>query len=134
MIETRSHAADRLCGRGLPGWHRDPVQILSRYHQAAERRCGLGGESLNVVMLVALREMSEHEQPCPGLGRDAAGLPGGQVSPLAGQGGLGVGEGGLAHQHVRAVSELKRGIAAASRLGGWRGELRADPDCPAALG
>src|SRR5260370_5920978 len=83
-----SSAADRLCGRGLPGWHRDPVQILSRYHRAAERRCGLGGEPLNVVMLVALREMSEHEQPCPGLGRHAAGLPGGQVAPLAGPGGL----------------------------------------------
>ena len=31
-------------------------------------------------MVVALREMSEYEQPRPGLGRDAAGLPGGQAS------------------------------------------------------
>jgi hypothetical protein len=50
--------------------------------------------------------MGEYEQPRPGLGRDAAGLPGGQVSPLAGPGGLGVGEGGLAHRMPQPREDL----------------------------
>lgn len=71
-------------------WHRDAVQILGQHDRPAERRRRLAGEPLAVVMLVALREMGEHEQPRPGLGRDAAGLAGGQVPVLAGQPGLGV--------------------------------------------
>jgi len=96
---------------GVPGRHRDPVQIMSQHDRPPERRRRLRGEPLTVVVLVALREMGEHEQPRPGLGRDAAGLPGGQVPVLVGQRGLGVGEGRFAHHHVRAVSELERGIA-----------------------
>jgi hypothetical protein len=70
-------AADRLSGWGMPRWYRDPVQIVSQYYRPAERHRRLRGKLLPVVMLVALREMGEHEQPRPGLGRDAAGLPGG---------------------------------------------------------
>src|SRR5208282_2794080 len=51
----------------------------------AERRRGLGGQPFVVPGLVALREMGEHEQPRPGLRRDLAGLPGGQVPVGAGE-------------------------------------------------
>ena len=80
----RAHAADRLSGRGMPGWYRDPVQIMSQHHRPAERHRRLRGKLLAVAMLIALGEMGEHEQPRPGFGRDAAGLPGGQVPVLAG--------------------------------------------------
>jgi hypothetical protein len=55
--------------------------------------------------------MREHQQPCPGLGRDPVGLPDGQVPELACQRRLGVGEGGLTHHHVRAIGQRERGIA-----------------------
>jgi hypothetical protein len=53
---------------------------------------------------VAILLGREHEQPCPGFGRDAAGLPGGQVPVVARQRSLSVGEGGFAYHHVRPVS------------------------------
>jgi len=84
---------------------------MSQDYRPAERHRRLRGKLLAVVMLVALREVSEHEHPRPGFGRDASGLAGGQVPVLAGWGGLGVGGGGLAHHHVRAVGELEGGIA-----------------------
>jgi len=53
--------------------------------------------------------MGEHQQPRPSLGRDAPGVPGGQVPVLARQRSLGVSEGGLTHHHVRAVPGRKDG-------------------------
>src|SRR5580700_9419778 len=91
--ERPPNAGERLTGRGMPGWHWDPVQIMSHHHRPTERGRRLLGKLLAVAMLIALREMGEDEQSRPGLGRDAASLTGGQVPVLARQLGLGVGEG-----------------------------------------
>ena len=95
----------------MTGWHRNAVQVVSKQDRAAERGGGLLGELLVAGVLVALREMREDKQARTGFGGDAAGLPGGQVPVLAGQGRLGVGEGGLAHQHVGPVGERERTVA-----------------------
>src|SRR5262249_20817796 len=92
---------------GVPGRHGYPVQVVSQHDLTAEDRRRLAGQPPVTVgaVLVALREVGEDEQPHPALRRDLPGLPGGHVPVVAGQRGLGVGEGGLADQHVRPVRQ-----------------------------
>jgi hypothetical protein len=53
--------------------NRDPVQVAGQHDLAAERFRRLVGEPRAVTMFVALGEMGEHQEPRPGLGRDAPG-------------------------------------------------------------
>jgi hypothetical protein len=84
--------ASRLPGRlRTPGRDRYPIQVTGQYDLSTERGRGLAGQPLIAPGsgLVTLREVGEDEQPHPGLRRDLAGLPGGQVPVVAGQPGLG---------------------------------------------
>src|SRR5215467_12543071 len=107
----RGQGRHRLGRRRAAGGNGDPVQVVGQHDLAAEGRRCLVGEPLAVTVLVALGEVGEDQQPCPGLGRDTPGLPGGEVPVVTRQRGLGVSEGGLTHHHVRAVGEGERAIA-----------------------
>ncbi len=77
----------------------------------AECHGGFSGESFTAVRPVPLGKVGKHQQPRPALGGDPAGLARREVPVLAGQLRVSIGEGGLAYQQIRPISERERGIA-----------------------